>query len=245
ALDQALYFFPPEVIPFLVPVMIQRSSPDIQQMVSEVIVHLSRRDIGPLEKLAEQHTTEMGDKLLVILSHLQGDRANNVLFKMCNHSPDKVRRKAIKELVDRDPQYVQKLFSLIDDSSQEIRNCILTAIKKHKSSELEKMLLNYLKENSTQKDPGHILACYLALGRCGSSLSVPFLSRILMNRGWNSFMGTGKLNFREGAAIALALLNIPEAKDVLQKASKSRFRVIKKALAKTNAMTVSGEKTNA
>ena len=60
ALDQALHYFSPEVIPFLVPVIMQRSSHEIQQMVSEVIVHLSQRDIGPLEKIAEQHGTGDG-----------------------------------------------------------------------------------------------------------------------------------------------------------------------------------------
>ena len=88
ALDQALHYFSPEVIPFLVPVIMQRSSHEIQQMVSEVIVHLSQRDIGPLEKIAEKHGTEMGDKLLVILNRLQGDRVNKILFKMCDHSSD-------------------------------------------------------------------------------------------------------------------------------------------------------------
>ena len=117
-----------------------------------------------------------------------------------------------------------KLFSLIDDPNKEIRNCILGAIAKHKSSALGNTLLNYLKENAAKKDPEHVLACYEALGRCGSNSAVPYLRRILLDKGWNSFMGSGKLVFREGAAIALAYLDTPEAKEVLQKASSSRFR---------------------
>jgi hypothetical protein len=245
ALGQALFYLSPELVPFLVPVIMESSSKEIQQMLSEVIVHLSQRDIGPLEKIVEQHGTEMGDKLLAILNRLQGNRVNKILFKMCKHPSDMVRRKAIKELVDRDPKYAQKLFSFIDDPSKEIRTSILAGFAKHKSSALENMLLNYLKENSTQKDPVHILACYRALGRCGSNASVPYLRRILLSRGWNSFMGSGKLIFREGAAIAVALLDTPEAKDVLQKASKSRFKVIRKAFDRTkNISVVSGENTN-
>jgi len=244
ALGQALRYFSPEVIPFLVPVIMQRSSNEIQQMVSKVIEQLSRRDIGPLEKIMEEHGTEMGDKLLVILDRLQGDRVNKILLKMCEHPSDMVRRKAIKMLVERDPKYTQKLFSLIDDPSKEIRTCILAAIAKHKSSTLGNMLLNYLKENSAKKYPVHILACYEALGRCSSNTAVPFLRRMLLDRGWNSFMGSGKLIFREGAAIALTLLDTPEAKDVLQKASKSRFKVIRKAFDRTRTITVSGENTN-
>ena len=164
---------------------------------------------------------------------------------MCEHPSDNVRRKAIRELVDRDPKYAQRLFSLIDDPSKEIRTCILAAFAKHKSNVLENMLLNYLRGNSAKKDPDHILACYEALGRCGSNTAVSFLHTRLLGRGWNSFIGSGKLIFREGAALALALLDTPEAKDVLQKASKSRFKVIRKAFARTKTISdVSGENNN-
>ncbi|MBW1764255.1 MAG: HEAT repeat domain-containing protein [Deltaproteobacteria bacterium] len=245
ALEQALYYFSPELIPFLVPVIIQRSSHEIQRLVSGVIVHLSQHDIGPLEKIAQQHGLKMGDKLLAILNCLQGDRVNEILFKICEHPSNKVRREAINELVERDPKYAQKLFSLIDDPSKEIRACILAAFAKHKSRVLENLLLNYLRENSAQKDPAHILACYKALGHCGSNTAVPFLSRILLSRGWNSFIGSGKPVFREGAAIALALLDTPETKNVLQKSSESRFKVIRNAYDRTKTIsTLSGENTN-
>ncbi|MHB8791071.1 MAG: HEAT repeat domain-containing protein [Desulfobulbaceae bacterium] len=237
ALGQALLYFSPELIPYLVPVILQSSSPEIQQVVSIVIVHLSQRDIGPLEKIVEQHGMEMGDKLLAVLNRLQGDRVNKIFFRMCDHPSDKVRRNAIKELIVRDARYAQKLFSLIDDPSKEIRTSILAAFANQRSSVLENMLLNYLKENSTNKDPAHILACYETLGRCGSNTSVPFLSGILLSRGWNSFMGSGKLIFREGAAIALALLDTPEAKDVLLQAATSRFKVTRKAVARTKTIS--------
>ncbi len=244
ALGQILHYCSQEVIPFLVPVIMQRSSPEIQQMVSAVIVQHSQRDIGPLEKIVEQHGTEMGDKLWVILNSLQGDRVNKILFKMCDHPSDKVRRKAIKELINRDPQYLQRLFSFIDDPDKIIRSSILAAFAKDKSSTKAKMLLQYLQENSAQKDPDHIFACYEALGRCGSNMAVPYLSRILLSRGWNSFMGSGKLIFREGAAVALALIDTPQAKDALQKASKSRFSVIREAFDRTRTTPVTGENTH-
>ena len=245
ALGHALLYFSPELVPFLVPVILQSSSHELQQMVSVVIVHLSQRDIGPLEKIVEQHGTEMGDKLLAILNRLQGDTVNKILFRMCDHSSDKVRRKAIKELIGRDPKYAQKLFALIDDPSKEVRTSILAAFANQRSRALENLLLNYLQENSFKKDPAHILACYETLGRCGSDTSVPFLRSILLDKGWNSFMGSGKLIFREGAAIALALLDTREAMAVLQEASQSRFKVIRKAIDRTKSISnASGENIN-
>jgi HEAT repeat protein len=58
-------------------------------------------------------------------------------------------------------------------------------------------------------------------------------------------MGTGKLIFREGAAIALALIDTREANNILKKASKSKFKVIRKAFDRTETIrAVSGENTN-
>lgn len=244
AVQRVLLYFSPALIPFLAPVIPQRSSTEIQQMVSDVIVTLSRRDLAPLETIIDQHGAKMGDKLLAILQRLPGERCDEMLFKMCAHPSDKVRRHAIEELLARDPNYAQRLFSLIDDPNKAIRTGILAAFAKHKSSALEKMLLHYLQENFDQKDPAHILACYKTLGRCGSNQAVPFLHKILLGWGWNSFLGSGQLIFREGAAIALALLDTPAAKNVLQQAAKSRFRVIKKALAATKAIIVPGENPN-
>ncbi len=246
SLEQVLHYFSPQIIPFLVPVIMQRSSNEIQQLVAKTIVRLSRRDIGPLEKITEEHGPEMGSKLLIILNYLKGDRVNGILFKMC--APpfnNNVRRKAINELVEREPKYTQNLFSLIDDPEKEIRACILSAIAKHRSGVLENYLLNYLQGIFAHDDPNHILACYKALGRCGSDTAVPFLSEILLKRGWLSFMGSGKAIFRDSAAIALALLDTPDAKNVLQKASKSRFKVIREAFDRTKTISIlSGGTTN-
>ena len=137
-----------------------------------MVVKKSRRDIEPLEEIAEKHGQEMGTRLLAILNRLEGERIDKIIFRMCDHSSDIVRRNAIKELVKRDPAYTQKLFSLIDDPGKEIRTIILAAIAKHRSAALENLLLNYIQENIGKKDPAHILACFEALGRCGSNTSV-------------------------------------------------------------------------
>jgi hypothetical protein len=229
-LGQALHYFSPRVVPYLVPVIVQTRSPEMQRMVSDVIVKKSRRDIGPLNEIAQKHGQQMGVRLLAILNRLQGDRINTIILRMCDHPSDIVRRNAIKELVKRDPEYAQQLFSRIDDPSKEVRASILAAFAKHRSGALENLLLNYMQENIGKKDPAHILACFEALGRCGSNTSVPFLSKILLNKGWNNFMGTGKPVFRQGAAQALSFIDTPEAKDAVQKASESSFEVVRNAL---------------
>jgi hypothetical protein len=164
---------------------------------------------------------------------------------MTKHPSEKVRMGAVGELVTRDPNFTKKLFSLIDDPSEKVRTGTLAAISQQRSAGLENMLQKYLRENSAQMDPAHIFACYEALGRCGSNNSIPYLRIILMEQGWNRFIGLGKLFHREGAAIALTLIDTSETQEILLAASKSKFKVIREAFQRAMARSdVSGENTN-
>jgi len=113
SLEQALHYFSPQIIPFLVPVIMQRSSREIQQLVAKAIVRLSRRDIGPLEKITEQYGPEMGNKLLVILNYLKGDRVNGILFKMCEHPITRCAGKRSTNWLKETPNTLKSCFHLL------------------------------------------------------------------------------------------------------------------------------------
>jgi hypothetical protein len=232
SLRQVLLYFSPDVILILDPIITQTSSPEVQKMILEVTEYLCLRDMGPLEKILEHPDKKVGEQLLSILSRLKGDRANKIFLKMIEHPSEKVRIQAVKMLVVKDPHIVSKLFSLIDDPNEEVRSEILAGIAKQKSSVLENLLLKHIKETHTTKDPEHILACYEAIGHCGSNNAVPFLRRILLNQGYTGF---GKLYHREGAATALAVMDTWEAKDILLEASKSKHKVVRQAFQKAMA----------
>jgi HEAT repeat protein len=203
------------------------------------------RDMGPMEILLDHPDKKLGEMLLPLLSRLRGERSTRIFFKMSEHPSEKVRRKAVKVLLARDPQVAIKLFPFLDDPNAGIRKDLLAVIAKQKSPVLENMLLKYLQENVDNKDTKHILACYKTLGCCGSDKAIPFLRRVLLDKGWNRFIGLGKPLHREGAAIALNLLDSQQTKSILLKASKSRFRVIRdgyhRAMTKSDS---SGEGTN-
>jgi hypothetical protein len=226
---EVFLYFSPSIILSLGPVILQSRSPAVQKMIIKVIEYLCLKDMSPLEMLLDYPDQKLAEKLLPLLSRLRGERSYGIFFKMSEHSSEKVRREAVRVLLVREPQSVLKLFPLINDPSIKIRRDILAGIAKQKSSVLENLLLKYIKENIGQQNADYILACYKALGHCGSNRAIPYLRRVLLAHGWNRFFGLGKPVHREGAATALALLESRQAENILLEASKSRFRVIREA----------------
>jgi hypothetical protein len=91
-------------------------------------------------------------------------------------------------------------------------------------------LLEYLDQKAFNiSGYDHILACYTALGKCGSSRSIPFLKATLNKRSWWEIFDIGGSPHRRGSAVALAELNIPEADEILMQATRSFFPHIKRA----------------
>ena len=243
-LREVLLYFSPAIILSLGPILLQTRITQVQKMILDVIGYLSLKDMSPLETLLDHPDQKMAEALLPLLSRMRGKNSSRIFFKMSQHASDKVRAEAVRILLSRDSQSVFKLFPLINDQSIKIRRYILAGIAKQKSAVLENMLLKYIKEN-TDNNPEYIHSCYEALGRCGSEKSIPYLRRVLLARGWNRFIGLGKPVHREGAAAALSLLNNRQATDILQKGSKSRFRVIREAVHQAMARSEpSGDVTN-
>ena len=244
-LREIFLYFSPKVILLLGPVILQTKVPAVRKMILEIIEYLSLKDMEPVAILLDHPDQKLGENLLPLLGRLRGKQSYNIFIKMSEHPSERVRREAIRVLLSRDAQTVLKLSHLINDPSFEIRKLILAGIAKHRSAVLENLLLKHIMENKDNKNTVYILACYDALGRCGSNRTIPQLRKILLDRGWNRFLGFGKPEHREGAAVALALLNNEHAENILLKASKSRFKVIRDAFDKAMSMrAASGEETN-
>jgi len=234
-LREVLLYFSPAIIHSLGPVILETRFGAVQKMIMEVMEYMCLRDMGPMEILLDHPDKRLGEMLLPLLSRLRGERSNRIFFKMTTYPSEKVRRMAARVLLGRDPQLAVKLFPLIDDPSPGVRKDILAVIAKLKSSVLENMLQKYIQENVDNKNTIHLFACYEALGSCGSDKSVPFLRRVLLDKGWNKFMGLGKPEHREGAAAALALLNTELANSILLSGAKSKFQVIREACQRASA----------
>jgi len=221
-IKQILVLLQPEAIQTLGGMLLETSSLMLQKMLLEVILVLSQRDLKPLEAMLERPEEELVQKLVYVLGSIDGEQSTQILGRMIHHASARVRHEALKPLLSRGAADIKGLFHLIEDENDTIRRLILRHMGQDRNTVKEELLLEYLERGKLNRsDDDHIIACFRALGRCGSQRSIPFLKKMLLGRGWlPSFR---KLSYRQGAAFALQSMGTEEAQQVLEQASKSLF----------------------
>jgi len=230
-LRRSLLLLPAKVILTLGPMLPNVGSPGIEQLLMEVIGAHADDDLDPVKQLLDTAEEPLARRIINVLKHLPTKDPTNVLFELTRHAQDSVCKDAVNALVDRDPQNLRKLFPLLEDPRPPIRRLIYGYLGRRGNPPAEELLLDYLEHRRFQlKDRQHILACYRALGQCGSPRSLPFLQESLLKQDWNSFLGIGGSLHRQGAALALlAMRNEEAARSALRKASRSIFSGVRLA----------------
>jgi len=220
----------PEAVTTLGP-MLLHAPPAFQDDLAAVIKALSARDIRPLEALLTRPENDLVQRMACILGRMDGDGPRRLLVRMLCHDSARVRRQALRSLENMGSLSASDIAPLLSDQDDVVRiqalNCLL---RRGRKDEAEAALLCHLQGKCQfSLDRRHVLMCYRALGRCGSSRCVFFLQEVLMGRDWKSFLGRGPSVHREGAAVALSLLGTPQARQVLQTAARSFFPDVRRA----------------
>lgn len=210
----------PPVIGVLAHLLLIQQPEHYGQLVEDTMVSLVVRNAECLDPLIDESDEKIVAKLFPIISRLDHDDALKHLMKLTGYPSISIRRRAIRAVLDVDSDKLTKMFDLIDDKDPSISRMILSQMGKTRREASEKFLLHYL-QNKKFSDTQHdlITECFRTLGKCGSLKSIPFLSKTLMNI--DLLSGSKTSLYREGAAIALAALDIPEAQEVIEKAGKS------------------------
>ncbi|MDY6952721.1 MAG: HEAT repeat domain-containing protein [Thermodesulfobacteriota bacterium] len=232
-LRQVLLLLPAESVLALGPMLLQLRSSSARREFMEIIAMQAKRDLRPLKRLLRRPEVFMVQRLVNILGHLKGKEPTQLLIKMVGHPSERVRDHALRFLVARNlgPKLLEKLFPLVDDTSASIRQMMFSYLGRRRSEVAEGLLLDYMQQGQfRQKDREQILACYRALGRCGSPRSVPLLREVLMSRAW--MPGFGRSVHRQGAVMSLIELGNGEAKEILRRASQSLSPRIRRAYRK-------------
>jgi hypothetical protein len=233
SLGQFLLLLPSDAIFTLGPMLSQVRSPQVELKIMKTIGMMAKRDLRPLESLLKSPDEFMVQKLVYVLGRLKGERPTQILLQMLDHPTDRVRKQALKLLLARDEELIETLFPLVEDPNDAIRWVMLTHLGNRRSPLAESLFVGYLGQRVFKvRSAEHILACYKALGRCGSSRCIPFLSKVLLKGCW--IPKRQKAVHRRGAAIALNELETQKAKDVLQRASRSLFPTVRLAYRSIN-----------
>jgi HEAT repeat protein len=198
----------------------QLRSPSLQKQLMQAIATLAKRDLRPLEKLLDSPEEFIVQKLVCVLGLLKDEKSTQLLLRMTHHPAEKVRKQAVIQLLSCQKHFIKHLFPMIEDPSPSVRRLILDELGREKNPSIEALLLDYFEQARFKiTDHQHLMACYRALGRCGSSDCIPFLRSSLFNRGW--ILDFGRSVHRKGAVVALVSLRTEEAIELLHKASRS------------------------
>ncbi|MFQ5917716.1 MAG: HEAT repeat domain-containing protein, partial [Candidatus Binatia bacterium] len=225
---KVLILLPPKAIGTFGSMLLEARTPSVRRMLSDVIVSLASRDFQPFENLLNGAEEDLLHRLVPLLGRMDCEKSTQILIKMAHDPSERIRKEALRAVLTRDLWVPEKLISLIDDESSFIRELLTKYLGSRRSEAAEGLLLNYLRNRRFRgKDSEHLFASFRALGRCGTARSIPFLRDTLLRGDWISrFRGSIR---RKSAAFALVELGMEKAKEVLEEASRSRFRGIRSA----------------
>ncbi len=232
---QLLVLLPSEAILAIGPMSLKVSSLSVQAELLKVIEVLAGRDMGRFESLLKGADKALVERLVPVLKDLKGERPSEILLTLVHNSSERIRRRALDTLIARDYRFLKEVFSLIEDPSDPIRMLMFKYLGQNRNELAEGLLLDYLDKQQFQRnDEHHLLACYSALGRCGSGRSIPLLRKALLSKGW--VPGFKRSRHRRGAVMALKTLQLDEANDLLDKSSRSLCLFVRIAYRKAMGM---------
>jgi len=219
-IGRILQHLSPESVETLMHLLLFGQPSQLEQITEDTIVSLINKDMSCLDDLIKNPDNRISEKLVHVLSRLEGDKPLKHLMKLARHSSVSIRRLALKAIGKVHGDQISTIFEFIEDPDISVRRLILTQMSQSRNEIAEDLLMQYLqskKFGATQIE--YIMECFLTLGKCGSLRSVPFLSKILLHRKW--LAGFKKSAHREGAAVALVALKIPEAQQIIEAAARS------------------------
>ena len=222
-LDTFRRIFPllhPHAAETLTHLLLMQQPAESEKLVADILIHYVNKDANCLDSLIHNSSERIATKILSVLLGLEAKTSLKYLLQLARHSSISVRRMAIRAIAGNHGNQISAIFNFMDDPDASVRNMILKYMGQSRNETAEDLLLRYLqKTNFNDAESEQIIHYFRTLGKCGSSKSVPLLRKILLQRQW--IAGLSKSADREGAALALIALNIPEAQKVIEEASRS------------------------
>lgn len=214
---RVLCLLSPTVLFTLGPLLPDIPSAKMRQALGSVIIHHARRAPEILARALPKFDEELCLRLLPIVRDMEPAIGNRVFLAMALHDSKGIRTRAFDILEQRHQLDPLVLFPLINDPDPNVRGKILALLSRQRNEQYEQQLLTYLQNGGNRiADKEHLLACYKALGCCGSKQSVPVLKKILTGGKLGKMFSRDAMYHKQGAAIALHGLGIAEGDQILR-----------------------------
>ena len=223
----------PRILRTLGPLLPDLPSPKTRQALGNVIVHHAQHAPVVLAETVSSFGEELCLRLLPVIRKMPVADGNQVFRVMLDHASDAVRMRAFGILDQRGALDPLLLGERLHDSRPEIRERALALLARRRNPAHEKQLLSYLDKGDVSRyGKEYLLSCYQALGRCGSRISVAFLKKILQGGSLGGRFSREGLHHKQGAALALRALHLPEADKILEDGAQDIFPDIRLACKK-------------
>jgi hypothetical protein len=208
--------------------LLVEASGAVSDMLCEVMVSLASRDIRPMEQLLNGADEPLVFRLAPLLGRIDGKKSGQMLFKLSRYPSERVRLEALRAIIQRKLWTPDKMGFLLGDESALIRRLAIKYLGARRSEAAEGLLAKHIRDGKIPgDDSGELIACFKALGKCGTERSLPFLKDTLLRGGWISRFRPSTL--RQGAAIALAQFGTEQSLQVLEEAARSHFPAVRSA----------------
>ncbi len=210
----------PQAIHTLTEFLLLGQPSQLEQLLQDTIIALINRDTNPLNQLIGKADEKVAEKLVSVLSKVEGNISLKYLMKLARHPSPSARRLAVKTIGQIEGDYIPSIFEFLNDPDESVRRTILKQMSRTRNEAAEDLLLQYLQNHQFDNEEAwYISECLVTLGRCGSERCIPFLRDILLQR--KRIAGAKKSVCRQGAAFALAALKMPEASRIIEAAGRS------------------------
>lgn len=212
-----------------------------RRVICDALAEIGKNAIELFTPFMDDRRWYLVRNIAYILGRIGKEKALAYIQKAFNHEELRVRREAVQALgLIGGPKAVALLVKAIIDKDARIRAIAAINLGKlGKTNGLAALLEVAQSKDFQKKESAEIKAFLDAIGMVGSNEALPMLQQMLERK---SLFGMGKMDeMRPWVAGAMAMINTPEARDVLEKGKGSKEESIRNACQQALRTTPSKE----
>ncbi len=229
ALENMLYQLRPESMMSIGQTLQQIKDKTLSAMLLRVLTHHASKDPRPLIHMARQTAPPVQKTAIFAMGHISHPDVLPVITEASRADDSSLRKTAVQALTRKTPPPAEQILPFISDHKKEIRELAFRFLIKLPGQTLEPLILDYLNKTSfTPNQRESLLLLYQVIGNCKGANVSGYLSKQLLGRPWR--IGTLRRIHRQGAALALCILNTDEASQAIKTASRSIWPNIRRAV---------------